>query len=149
RVEDRSAEGHRREHGASRLADRAALALGSPRRSGRRRPLVRAKAQRIELIMLRSPRMRRALVTLALALAASSANALVWPDVPQRVDRQLHSPDVQTRRQGAAELSKLGVDQAAPLLELALGDTDVDVRLSAADAAMHLRWAPATEKVLP
>ena len=93
--------------------------------------------------------MRRALVTLALAFATSSANALVWPDVPQRIDRQLHSPDVATRRQGAAELSKLGLDQAAPLLELALGDTDVDVRLAAADAAMHLRWAPATEKVLP
>ena len=93
--------------------------------------------------------MRRALVTLALAFAASSANALVWPDVPQRIDRQLHSPDVATRRLGAAELSKLGIDQAAPLLELALGDTDVDVRLAAADAAMHLRWAPATEKVLP
>jgi HEAT repeat protein len=93
--------------------------------------------------------MRRALVTLALAFAASSANALVWPDVPQRIDRQLHSPDVATRRLGAAELSKLGLDQAAPLLELALGDSDIDVRLAAADAAMHLRWAPATEKVLP
>ncbi len=91
----------------------------------------------------------RALVTVTLLALASSANALVWPDVPQRVDRQLHSPDVQTRRQGAAELTKLGIDQAAPLLDLALGDTDVDVRLAAADAAMHLHWAPATEKVLP
>jgi HEAT repeat protein len=91
----------------------------------------------------------RALVTLTLLALASPANALVWPDVPQRVDRQLHSPDVATRRLGAAELTKLGIDQAAPLLDLALGDTDVEVRIAAAEAAMHLRWAPATEKVLP
>ncbi|HEX4512706.1 MAG TPA: HEAT repeat domain-containing protein, partial [Polyangiaceae bacterium] len=91
----------------------------------------------------------RALVTLTLLVFASPANALVWPDVPQRVDRQLHSPDVATRRLGAAELTKLGIDQAAPLLDLALGDTDVEVRIAAAEAAMHLRWAPATEKVLP
>jgi HEAT repeat protein len=100
--------------------------------------------------MLRSPfEMRRVLVTLALAFAASTANALVWPDVPQRIDRQLHSPDVATRRLGAGDLSKLGIDQAAPLLDLALGDADPEVRLSAAEAAIHLRWAPATEKVLP
>lgn len=97
--------------------------------------------------------MRTALVasTLALgiALAAPAARALVWPDVPQRIERALHSTDALARRSAAAELSKLSVSQAEPLLEIAFADGDVEVRLAAADAAIRLRWLPATEKVLP
>ena len=39
--------------------------------------------------------------------------------------------------------------QATPLLELAFADPDVEVRLAAADAAIRLRWTPATDAVLP
>ncbi len=39
--------------------------------------------------------------------------------------------------------------QATPLLETAFADADVEVRIYAADAAIRLRWLPATEKVLP
>ncbi len=101
--------------------------------------------------MLRSPGMRaRTLLTVALlAMTAPSAHALVWPDVPQRIERALHSTDPGARRAAAVELRTLGLQQAAPLLEIALADSDVEVRWAAADAAMHLRWAPATEKVLP
>lgn len=92
----------------------------------------------------------RSLFTAALlALTAAPAQALVWPDVPARVNRALHSPDPGARRAAALELPKLDVEQAIPLLQLALGDGDVEVRLAAADAAIHLRWAPATEAVLP
>ncbi len=91
----------------------------------------------------------RTLLALAMLAVAPAADALVWPDVPQRVERALHSPDPGARRAAAVELRTLGLQQAAPLLEIALADTDVEVRLAAAEAAMHLRWAPATEKVLP
>ena len=92
----------------------------------------------------------RSLFTAALlALTAAPAQALVWPDVPARVDRALHSPDPGARRAAALELPKLDVEQAIPLIQLALGDGDVEVRLAAADAAIHLRWAPAAEAVLP
>ncbi len=100
--------------------------------------------------------MRRARrVTLLLALVAAfvgaprGANALVWPDVPERVARALSSPDPAARRSGALELRSLSLAQATPLLATALTDTDPEVRLAAADAAMRLRYAPATEAVLP
>jgi HEAT repeat protein len=90
-----------------------------------------------------------ALLVLTLALAASPARALVWPDVPERIERALHSTDPLARRAAAAELPKLSLAQAAPLLEAAFADADVEVRVYAADAAIRLRWTPATEKVLP
>ena len=86
---------------------------------------------------------------LFVAFVAPSAHALVWPDVPARIERALHSTDPGARRAAAVELPKLDLAQAVPLLQLALADGDVEVRLAAADAAIHLHWAPATEAVLP
>ncbi|HEY1956216.1 MAG TPA: HEAT repeat domain-containing protein [Polyangiaceae bacterium] len=92
---------------------------------------------------------RFSIAILAALTLAPAANALVWPDVPQRIERALHSTDPGARREAALELPKLDLAQAIPLMQLALGDADIEVRRAAADAAIHLRWAPATEAVLP
>jgi HEAT repeat protein len=87
---------------------------------------------------------------LAASLASTDvARALVWPDVPERVERGLGSTDPSARRVSARELSTLGVERATPLVLRALGDPDLEVKLAAAQSAIRLRVAPATEAVLP
>ena len=93
--------------------------------------------------------MRAGPVLALLVTLAPPAHALVWPDVPQRIERALHSTDPAARRAAALELPKLDLAQATPLLDLAFADADVEVRLAAADAAVRLRWKPAIEAVLP
>ncbi len=73
------------------------------------------------------------------------AHALVWPDVPERIERALASPDPASRRNAARELSTLGVQRATPLVLKALGDADTEVRLAAAQSAIRLHVAPATD----
>jgi len=86
---------------------------------------------------------------LALALsAAAPARALVWPDVAERVERDLTAGDPATRRAAARELAALGESRGGPLALQALGDTDDEVRLAAADAAIRLRVAGATDAVV-
>lgn len=84
----------------------------------------------------------------AVMLAAPAASALVWPDVPERVERGLSSPDPATRRLAARDLATLGGGRAGPLIVKAMADTDVDVRLAAADSAIRLRTPEATEIAL-
>lgn len=79
---------------------------------------------------------------------APSAGALVWPDVPERIERGLSSPDPGTRRSAAHDLATLGAARATPLVMKALTDADVDVRLAAADAAIRLRVEAATDAVV-
>ena len=83
------------------------------------------------------------------ATAPREARALVWPDVPERVEKALKSADPTTRRAAARELSTLGKERAEPLVLRTLEDPDLDVRLAAAQAAMTLRLAAATDAVLP
>ena len=94
---------------------------------------------------------RAALVTLALlsATVASPARALVWPDVPERIEKALKSADSGTRRAAARDLTTLGRERAEPLVLRTLEDPDLEVRLAAAQAAITLRLASATEAVLP
>ncbi|MBX3188351.1 MAG: HEAT repeat domain-containing protein [Labilithrix sp.] len=92
--------------------------------------------------------MRRALLVATLFFAATPASALVWPDVPERVERGLSSPDPASRRVAARELSTLGPGRATPLVLKALGDPDVEVRLAGAQSAIRLRIAPATDVAL-
>jgi HEAT repeat protein len=92
------------------------------------------------------------IVTLGISLAlapAGSANALVWPDVPERIERALKAPDPMTRRAAAQELHTLGRGRGAPLVLQALSDTDVEVKVAAAQSAIRLRVPQATEAVLP
>jgi HEAT repeat protein len=84
---------------------------------------------------------------LSLCLAPATASALVWPDVAERVERDMTAADAATRRSAARELTELGASRGAPLALQALGDTDDEVRLSAADAAIRLRAAGATDAV--
>lgn len=88
------------------------------------------------------------LVPLALAAISGSAHALVWPDVPERVERGLLSPDPGARRVAARELSSLGASRATPLVLKAMTDPDVEVKLAGAQSAVRLRIAAATDVAL-
>lgn len=74
-----------------------------------------------------------------------SAAGLVWPDVPERIERGLSSPDPTTRRVAARDLASMGGAKGSPLVLKALGDSDVEVRLAAAEAANRLRVTPAAD----
>ena len=78
-------------------------------------------------------------------LFASHAHALVWPDVPERIERQLSSPDAGARRNAARDLATLGAGRGTPLVVKALKDADVEVRLAAAQSAIRLKVTEATE----
>ena len=102
--------------------------------------------------MLTSPLKRNVLPGCALALAmltSAPAHALVWPDVPDRIERDLGGPDANTRRIAAREISQLGAARGAPLVLRALSDPDDEVRMAGADSAIRLRVAAATDLVLP
>src|SRR5579872_2114191 len=88
-----------------------------------------------------------AVLWLGLAAAPRPAHALVWPDVAERVERDLQATDAATRRAAAHQLGQLGPSRGAPLALQALGDPDDEVKLAAADAAIHLRAAGATDAV--
>lgn len=94
--------------------------------------------------------MRRLLTSLAVVLLSASASrhataGLVWPDVPERVERGLKSPDPSTRRVAARDLASLNNARATPLVLSALSDPDVEVRLAAAQSAIRLHVTAATE----
>ncbi len=79
--------------------------------------------------------------------APKRAHALVWPDVAERVERDLSAADPATRRAAARELPSLGSKTGAPLAVVALSDPDDEVKLAAADAAIRLRALGATDAV--
>jgi len=79
--------------------------------------------------------------------AATSARGLEWPDVADAVERGLSSDDVATRLAAARRIGSLGRARGGPLALASLEDADDDVRLAAADAAVRLRVAGATERV--
>ncbi|MBS2014411.1 MAG: HEAT repeat domain-containing protein [Deltaproteobacteria bacterium] len=92
--------------------------------------------------------MRRArplALILPLALLSVPAHALVWPDVPERIERGLASQDPASRRAAARELSTLGPARATPLVLKAMGDQDTEVRLAGAQSAIRLHVASATD----
>ena len=86
---------------------------------------------------------------IAWTLAGVPAQALVWPDVPERVERRLASSDLVTRRAAARELATLGTQRARPLVLHALEDADDDVKLAAATSAIRLHIEEAAVAVLP
>jgi len=95
---------------------------------------------------------RRALFALALVgglLVSPHAKAVLWPDVPDRIKTDLVSPDVTRRRAAAAELVHLPKDEALPLYKAALTDSDVDVRLAAADGASRRGLVETNDLLLP
>ncbi len=102
----------------------------------------------LSLVRALLPALLRTVVA-ASALTASPARALVWPDVPDRIEHKLGSADPSVRRSGARELASLGTARATPLILHALEDSDSDVRVAAADAAIRLHIPGATSAVLP
>jgi cellulose synthase operon protein C len=94
------------------------------------------------------PRLCGSLLVLSAALTAAPARALVWPDVAERVERDLGATDPGTRRNAARQLAQLGPGRGGPLALEALGDADDEVKLAAAEAAIRLRSAGATEAVV-
>lgn len=84
-----------------------------------------------------------------LLFLAQPTHALVWPDVPERLERGLSSSDPSTRRAAARELPTLSTERATPLVLKALSDSDVEVRLAAAQSAIRLRAPTATDAALP
>ncbi len=90
----------------------------------------------------------RVSLLLVLGLYAADAKALVWPDVPERIEHGLASQDPNARRMAARELRTLTRSTGIELVMKALVDPDAEVRLAAAEAATSLRVLPATEAVL-
>jgi HEAT repeat protein len=86
-------------------------------------------------------------LSLSVALHAAPARALVWPDVAERIERDLQATDAVTRRTAAHQLGQLGASRGGPLAVQALGDPDDEVKLAAADAAIRLRADRATDVV--
>ncbi|HEY8078306.1 MAG TPA: HEAT repeat domain-containing protein [Labilithrix sp.] len=89
--------------------------------------------------------MRTSAAVLALVLFAAPAHALVWPDVPERIERALSSQDPASRRAAARELPSLGAARGGPLVLKAMNDADVEVRLAGAQSAVRLHVADATD----
>jgi HEAT repeat protein len=90
---------------------------------------------------------------LALALGAvggpSPAHAFVWPNVPERIEKQLGSADPAERRLAAQELSRLPAALAKPLILKALADEDVEVRVFASAVAVRIKLEGAGDLVTP
>jgi HEAT repeat protein len=110
------------------------------RKTGRREGLGRTASSRLPVFLF---------LLLSFSGAPRSAQALVWPDVAERVERDLLAADPATRRNAARELAELGPRRGGALALQALGDPDDEVRLAAADAAIRLRTAGATDAVAP
>src|SRR5450755_1301244 len=64
------------------------------------------------------------------------ARAVLWPSTVQRIERELHAPEVEVRRRAAQVLRDLPQSSGARLARAALDDSDVDVRLTALDACL-------------
>jgi HEAT repeat protein len=92
-------------------------------------------------------RVRVAVAVCLVAFCPRPATALVWPDVQDRVEKDIAAADPATRRSAARDLASLGPGKGGPLAVAALSDPDEDVRLAAADAAIRLRAAEATDVV--
>jgi HEAT repeat protein len=88
------------------------------------------------------------LVALALALSSTVGYAFVWPNVPERIARSLASADVSERRAAAKRIAELPPELGVPLVQRALGDADIDVRLLAAAAASAFSMPKAGDFVI-
>lgn len=100
-----------------------------------------------------SPFLRSLLAALtASAIAVSSpggvAHAFVWPNVPEQIARALTSGDVTERRLAAQRLDELPPETAMKLIQVAMGDPDVEVRLRVGQAAIALRMPRAGDLVI-
>src|SRR6188768_473451 len=101
--------------------------------------------------MLCSGLVRPSTFALILLLLASGvpAKAALWPSSALRVERDLHSQDVDVRRQAAQALRDLPKGSGARLASAALDDSDVGVKLTALDACLSLGLPGLGERLIP
>src|SRR5262249_37602570 len=85
----------------------------------------------------------------ASGFAGGPARALVWPDVPERIEKGLASADPAARRTAAHELPSLKASRAAPLVLKALHDPDHDVKLAAPAPPIPARAPPPAPRGAP
>jgi HEAT repeat protein len=93
-------------------------------------------------------RLTGGLIALTLAISSTVGHAFVWPNVPERIAKSLASADVAERRAAAKRISELPPELGLPLVQRALGDVDIDVRLLAASAASVLSMPKAGDYVI-
>lgn len=84
---------------------------------------------------------------IGLGLTSQPAEAL-WPNAAERTEKELGQDDPAVRRQAAARLGELPRAVQRRLVVTALNDTDVEVRLAAADAALASRLPDAGDRVV-
>ena len=84
-----------------------------------------------------------------LLVASVPARAALWPSSALRVEKDLHSQDVEVRRRAAQALRDLPSSSAARLASAALDDGDVDVRLDALDACLSARLPGLGDRLVP
>ncbi|HKO46161.1 MAG TPA: hypothetical protein VJV79_00470, partial [Polyangiaceae bacterium] len=89
-----------------------------------------------------------ALIVLLFALAVP-AKAALWPSAVLRVERDLHSQDVDVRRRAAQALRDLPKTSGARLASAALDDSDVSVRLTALDACLSFGLPALGDRLVP
>lgn len=77
------------------------------------------------------------------------AEAFVWPNAAERVERQLSAEAVSERQAAAAQLAQLPRAVVERLVPIALKDSDTGVRLAALDVALRLRMRGVSELVIP
>ena len=101
--------------------------------------------------MLCSGLVRPSTFALILLLLASGvpAKAALWPSTALRVERDLHSQDVDVRRQAAQALRDLPKGSGARLASAALDDSDVGVKLTALDACLSFGLPALGERLVP
>lgn len=90
-----------------------------------------------------------ALFAAFLGMGVSRASAASWPDVPERIERDLGAADVPTRRSAAQRMAAVSGERGARLARQALADSDIEVRLAGAQMAIRVRAAGVTSLVLP
>jgi cellulose synthase operon protein C len=89
-----------------------------------------------------------ALIALLL-VSAVPAKAALWPSSVLRIERDLHSQDVDVRRRAAQALRDLPKASGARLASAALDDTDVGVRLTALDACLSFGLPALGDRLVP
>ena len=89
-----------------------------------------------------------ALIVLLLGSGAP-ANAALWPSAALRIERDLHSQDVDVRRRAALALRDLPKASGARLASAALDDSDVSVRLTALDACLSFNLPALGDRLVP
>lgn len=85
----------------------------------------------------------------AVLAATGNAQGFLWPNTAQRVAAALKSNDPAARRRAAERLLELPDETARRLTRDALSDTDVEVRLEAAEAARELRLTGTGSAIVP